>query len=188
MNIKKIAAVCKARGRASLVNVADGDGVVRQYIDAKGAWYPVTGLPLLTESNIPTLFSLSAKDLDNMVIAPCEAPEWINFSDIEKSETNADELPITVTYTGLELMLFQVNGETFVLDKMRLDPILKDYKEDVELWLRGTKDKPYFAVKVGLMVVGIVLPMPMQGGLMGLLENAVKGYNETRYDYAEIGI
>lgn len=176
MRIKKIAAQCKAQGNAILWDVTDSDGVIKQWINTAAAAYPVDGMPYLREDHLPALLSLSNKDIEKMRIEAAAPPDTIDLRDSVEKEAIAEPAEFNILHLSRELMPVRVYDETYFVDAELLEPITAEYK-DTEMWQRRTKDgTPYFAVKAGLMCVGIVMPMQYQQHLVDKLAEAAECY------------
>jgi hypothetical protein len=176
LKIKKIAAVCKARGLADILDQTDGDGVVRQWISSGASVYPVECLPYLTEQHLVTILDLSEKALEKMRIGHKAAPEGICLDDQTDGELMADGVPAIIAYGGRRIAAYTVRGETWFVDVDLLEPILAEHG-DMELWLRKpAAGAPYFAAKAGLLCVGLVFPMDHMRALADLLLGVGEGY------------
>ena len=176
MRIKKIAAQCKAQGNAILWDVTDSDGVIKQWINTAAAAYPVDGMPYLREDHLPALLSLSNKDIEKMRIEAAAPPETFDLRDAVESEGIAEPAEFSINYLDRELRPVRVYGVTYFVDEALMSPITAEYK-DTELWLRQTKNGiQYFAVKAGLMCVGIVMPLVQMQHLINKLGEVVESY------------
>lgn len=177
MKIKKIAAQVKEKGRAELMDVTDSDGVVRQWLSTGVACYPVDGMPYLRPEHLPAVLDLSAKQEDEIRIATVEKPESIDLRDVIKGETKAEGAGFAIYVAGRKALPLMVRGVTYFVDAELLIPILAEYK-DVDLWLRQDSGLTYFAVKVGLMIVGVVFPMTRMQALVDEIGGVMLRYRE----------
>ena len=176
MKIKKIAASCKAHYRAVLWDVVDGDGVMKQWICNGSAAYPVDGLPYQRVEHLPALLSLSSKDEEKMFLDQEQGPESIDLRDAVEKEAIAERAEFSILHLGGELLPVRVYDETSFIDAELLAPIAAEYK-DSELWLRrSASGAVYFAVKAGLMNVGVVMPKLYNQYLVNKLTEAVECY------------
>ena len=153
MKLKKIAAVCKAFGQAYLIDVPDKTGTVRQWIGTGMAAYPVSGIPYLEPENLEPLLEISAESVRIKRIDP---PEEISFAHSSDFEAKAEETAISLCLGGKQLLALWDGTETIIIDKALLGPITAEY-DDVDFYKRGS-ERPYIAVKAGLMLVGVILP------------------------------
>lgn len=180
MKIKKIAAVCKARCMARLMDYTDSDGVVHQWISTGHSAYPVEGLPYLTEEHMATVLDLGEKQLKNMVISHDAAPASLDFRDAADNETQMREEAFSVVYSGKVYQPYTVRGETQFVDFELLTPIVTEYK-DVELWLREMPGGGrYFAAKAGLLCVALILPTGNMDKLAQALESVGASYRSDK--------
>ncbi len=154
MKHKKIAAVCKAFGQAYLIDVPDKTGTVRQWIGTDRAAYPVSGIPYLEPENLEPLLEISSESVRIKRIDP---PEEISFAHSSDFETEAEESAISLCLGGKQLLALWDGTETIIIDKQLLGPITAEYNEAVRFYKRGS-ERPYIAVKAGLMLVGVILP------------------------------
>lgn len=177
MKLKKIAAVCKGSGTAVLWDATDREGVVHQWICSGGAAYPVEGLPYLTQEHMVTVLDLSEKQQEKMKIEHTPAPDIFDFSDTADGEAMAKEAAFTVVYGGTAFLPVSCEQRTQFLDWERLAPITAEYK-DLQFWRRGSENGlKYYAVKAGLLCVGIVAP---SYGLEELKERILRTVGDYR--------
>ena len=178
MRAKRIAAQVKAQGRAELWDVADSEGVVRQWISTGVAAYPVDGMPYLRVDNLPALLSLSEKELEKILLEAADKPERIDLRDCVEAEAHAQDQGLVIGIGGHEIMPVLARGRTYMIDTALLTPILAEHKA-AELWLREAENGwKYFAAKSGLLLVGIVLPLERQDSVanaLTLLGEAYRG-------------
>ena len=156
MKIKKIAARCVEAKSATIYDYIDGAGAVRQWIGAGMAMYPVDGMPYLAPEHLAALFGLTEKQLEKMSMSASAAPDGIVFQDAADHEILAEQENVTIIFCGEELIPVTAQGKTRFLNRKLLEPIWSEY-DNTQFWLRRTPTgMPYFAVKAGLMLVGIV--------------------------------
>ena len=160
MRAKRIAAQVKAQGRAELWDVVDGEGVVRQWISTGVAAYPVDGMPYLKAANLD--------------LRDCTAAEAI-----------AQDQGLTIGVGGHEIVPVMARGQTYFVDMATLTPITAEHKS-AELWLRESKEWcKYFAVKAGLLLAGIVLPMARQASVARALTLLGAAYHDDERGEAD---
>ena len=159
MRIKKIAAQCVAARRMTLWDHVDRDGVMQQWITNGFAAWPLCGLPQLDEAHLPVVFDLTDKQVENMIFRHDNAPETIDFADAIAGEALASAAPVRIRWGDGVLQPVTAGGRTWMLDTDYLAPVTAEY-DDFDYYLRHTPDgRPYFALKNGLLIVGIVMPM-----------------------------
>lgn len=178
MKIKKIAAVLKDRGVANIYDRLTGDGVAEQWIGSGSAFYPVGGLPWMNVEHLPVLLDLSPKQAKDMAFTHESLPGCIDVRDTPAEEWAGAAYPVTIKSAGDELVAVRARDKVWFLDRALLEPILAEYEEP-EYWLRGDKIK-YFAIKAGLMVVGVVLPMTKMGAVADICYQIGSGYRDER--------
>lgn len=132
---------------------------MRQYISNGFAAYPLDGMPYLQEKHLATVLDLSEKQAETMVLRMDESPEEIDFRDGAEGEVMAEPAEVGIVWNERPLLPLGVRGTTYFINCDYLKPITAEYKH-TELWYRKTPEgTPYFAVKEGLMLVGIVMPL-----------------------------
>jgi hypothetical protein len=121
---------------------------------AKGEWF-------LTEENIIALFDITEKQMDSgkISISRDTAPKSLNLDHTDEGEVMLDREIMTLGYGGrIVRPIFTRHGLEFI-DTDYLTP-LADVADALELFERRTEDgEPYFAAKMGLMIVGVIMPL-----------------------------
>lgn len=178
MKIKKITSLCKRNQMAFLWDVTDAEGVVHQWICTGNSAYPVDGLPYLSTENMVTIMDISDKQIEKMQIEHTPAPTNFDFSDTADIEYPAGAAQFSIIYGGETYLIFNAEGNTRFVKYECMAPIYKEH-EGVEIWLRKSEaGSPYFAVKAGLLLVGIVMPSNNLDELAGAMEFAASIYRE----------
>lgn len=154
MKIRKIAAVCKAAGTAYLIDVPDKTGTVHQWISSGCAAYPVSGIPYLEPENLEPLLEISS---ESVRIKRTDPPEKISFAHSSDFEVKAEETAISLCLNTKQLLALWDGTETIIIDKVLLGPITAEFDE-ISFYKRGS-ELPYIAVKAGLMLVGVIMPI-----------------------------
>lgn len=157
MKIRKIASICRDSGKVNIIDYVDSDGVVQQWITEGHAAYPATGMPYLEAEHIPQVFELTKKQAEEMNIEAVPAPASISFRDAISGEIQCTDEPVGISFCGQHFLPVTAADETWLIDRTYLAPILAEYPE-VLFFLRSNGSTTYFAIKAGLMLVGIVLP------------------------------
>jgi|GEM_PF-2920168 hypothetical protein len=155
MKIKKIAAVCKARGCATIWDKTDSDGAMRQWIVTGASAYPVECLPYITEQHLATLMDLSAKQAAEIAFKHTDAPEKMCLDDVCDGEILCREEPYSIVYGGRGINVYYAAGEAWFIDFSLLQPIV-----------------------AGLLCVGIVLPLDHHENLADMLRSTGEAYRE----------
>lgn len=160
MRVKKIGALCKARGICYLYDEVDEDGEIRrQWITNGAAMWPVSGLPMLRESNLSTLFDFQGKTVEKMLIKEAIMPEWLAgvLQDYESWENELQESSLRILSDGKEWTALDSDGKTTWIDAALLGPC---WTTQTRLVRRETERTEVVAVLDGLLLSGILLPMP----------------------------
>lgn len=170
MKVKKIGTLCKARGRCYLITELTEEGEIkRQWISNGAAMWLVSGLPLLTESNLSTLFDYSPNVAEKIQIKAAELPQKIYdvTHDLRDGERLLQESSIRIRVDGDELMALTA-GERVIW--VRSEMLAPCWTKETQLVLRETGNgDDAVAVCDGLFLVGIVMPAVMQEETFGEL-------------------
>ena len=163
MKVKKIGALCKARGTCYLFDeLTEGGEIVRQWISNGAAMWPVSGLPMLSEANLSTLFDFAESAVEKMKIAEKELPGWLCgvAHDLRDGEAQMQESNIRIRVDGEELMALTAGASVYWLKADYLKPC---WTKETALFLRKDEDgEAVIAVCDGLFLAGIVMPAVLQ--------------------------
>ena len=159
MKVKKIGALCKARGICYLYDELTEEGEIRrQWISNGAALWPVSGLPQIRDSNLSTLFDFSAETVKKMRIAEKELPAtmYAVCHDLRDGEPEMQESIIRIIRGGEELMALISGPKITWLKSALLAPC---WTKETKL-LRRTREDGMEVVAVcdGLFLSGIILP------------------------------
>lgn len=153
MGIKKIEAICKAARR--IVVLWGGEC---QWIGDGSAFYPVYGLPILTEENIFTMFDIPEDKRSKFVFTETEMPATYNFSDQCDSEVPLVREEISVIRYGMTLIPFKTSEGITYVDRRYLKP-LEDGENEYVLCERTAKNgQVYIVAKQGFLLAGVIMP------------------------------
>lgn len=159
MKVKKIGALCKAQGVCYLYDELTEEGEIRrQWICNGVALWPVSGLPMLRESNLATLFDFSAETVRKMRIKESELPEpmYDVCHDLRDGEPELQESFIRVLRDGEELMALTSGTKVTWLKSALLAPC---WTKETKLLRRQRKyGMEVVAVCDGLFLSGIIMP------------------------------
>lgn len=161
MKVKKIGALCKARGTCFLFDeLSEAGEIVRQWISNGAALWPVSGLPMLRESNLTTLFDFQSPE--KMQIAEKELPGWLYplCHDLRDGEAELQESSIRVRADGDELMALTAGASVIWLRSDMLKPCWT--KETRLVLRRDTEGRKAVMVCDGLFLAGIIMPAVMR--------------------------
>ena len=163
MKVKKIGALCKARGVCYLFDELTEEGEIsRQWISNGAAMWPVSGLPMLREANLSTLFDFSESTVEKMKIAEKALPGWLYgvSYDLRDGEAQLQESNIRIRVDGEELMALTAGATVYWL---RADYLKPCWTKETQLILRRDEDgETVIAVFDGLFLAGIVMPAVLQ--------------------------
>lgn len=151
MEIKKIINLCKKSGQ---LRIFENEGA--QWISDGYACYPLFGLPLFDEASICAAYDITAKKAAKMHITfDLNLPLNLDFSDDTENEMQRERgealfgalIPITTSH-GIE----------FIQSKY-LTPFSDSDDKMLFIYERTSEaGNTYFAVKDGLMLVGLIMP------------------------------
>ena len=156
MKIKSIAAICKKQ-KSVIIHNTDTEGVI---LNTGAAAYMCMGLPKVTEKELLAIF-----DID-----PCKWGGWrvciqpvsgkLNFEDNDSDEELINRADVTFCYQGVEIAPLMTSSGIIFLDTKYLVPFSD--LDSYELYERITSEgSPYIAVKAGMILVGLILPIEM---------------------------
>lgn len=154
MGIKKIEAICKASRR--IVVLWGGEC---QWIGDGSAFYPVYGLPILTEEHIFTMFDIPEDKRSKYLFTETEMPAAYDFTDHCDSEVPLVREELSVIRYGATLIPLKTSeGITFV-NKRYLKP-LEDSENEYVLCERTAKNgQVYIVAKQGFLIAGVIMPV-----------------------------
>ena len=156
MKVKKAVDICKKRSCLTLYDSTDG-----QWLSDGGAVYPLFDLPEFSEETICLAYDINAKKAATMVIARHpNLPEHIDFSDAALGEAQVVEGPMDINYKGKWLKPIITSQGIEFINGEYLKPLADVSDEGLLFYERISKSgHKYFAVKQGLLIVAIILPM-----------------------------
>ena len=161
MKVKRIGALCKASKRCYLWNeLTEAGEIRRQWIsNGEGLW-PVSGLPMLSESNLSTLFDFSPNQLKEMIVKEEALPEKLYgiLYDFAEGEEALQESFIRLRKDGTEYMALTAGSRVIWLATELLRPC---WGNQPRLVRREIEESDAIAVLDGLMLAGIIMPAIM---------------------------
>ena len=178
MIFKNLTALCRAHKRIILY----GDPEELQWAGDGGAIYPLHGMPGMVEEDLRAVFDVPEKDEEKFLIDHhLTLPEGICYKEVDqKGETQLrPEAWILKRYDKLFVPVQTSRGLRFY-NPDYLKP-LKDLQNTLELYERHAADgSMYFAVKSGMLLQAIVLPLaPDYGKLLEELLEICQGLQQT---------
>jgi len=139
--------------------VNDEGEVIEQWLGVHGAIYPLPDLPHLTEEHIVALFDITEKQRESTYITHTQLPERINYGHTDPAEVMLDREKMTLGYGKRIVRPIMTTDGLELIDNDYLTP-LADIADELEIFERHTDDgQIYFAVKMGLMLVGVIMPL-----------------------------
>lgn len=152
MKISKIAKLCKDAKLVCMTSTEAG-----LWIGNGSAVYFVPEFTNMDCDGIALAFGIDEKKKEKIIFTNLDMSGF-NMQDIDPAESLCEPMGINFWQEGDILRPYRTEAGVLCLVGSYLEP-LRDEMEAREVYLRYTKDgKPYFAVKVGLMLYAIVMP------------------------------
>lgn len=107
MKIKNIAAICKKNKQVVLFNRTEDGETVQQFISDGAACYPVSGLPILDEESVLTIFDVPEKQREGWYVKYAPVPKELNFEDTDRGERVIEQRNFSIVYAGKTLKPLQ---------------------------------------------------------------------------------
>jgi len=168
MKMKALAALCKKESVYFLYDRDNGNKKPQQWLGVNGALYVLPDLPYLTEAHIAALFDVA--ESKRGLIIPGDFPENLSGEDTCPGEGVLDPEEITITY-GERIVRPYMTREGLEFINVEYMKPLADYGDYLELYERRTEGgQLYFAAKNGLVIVGLIMPVRIDEGLVDDME------------------
>ena len=152
MKIKKIAAIVNKERR-----IVVSDGAYCQWLQFRGACYPLHGLPPMAKISFFKMFDIPADKWEKYYFNELELPQDISFEDVLREEQVLDRGKIHIAIRGRVLEPLVTSQGLVFIDVRYLAPFSDD--DNYELYERTAADgSPYIAVKSGMELMGVILP------------------------------
>lgn len=157
MKFKKIIDLCKRSETMYLYNAEDGT----QWISDGYSMFPINGMTELSIDMICRMFDISDSKREKMMTNHfLTLPESFDFSDIPISENACSIFTAELRYSGKQLVAIRTSSGIKFIEKSYLAPFDDEDKSMTELYERTMQSgETYFAVKKGLLLRGIILPI-----------------------------
>lgn len=125
-----------------------------------GAAYPMINLPRFDMDSLCKTYDITDKQAKKMYLREKgELSETYCFLDSAPGETIAERGSMCILDGNKCLVPFQTSQGIVFIDAKYLQPFA-DIEDDIELYERQTESgATYFAVKLGLIIVGIIMPV-----------------------------
>lgn len=169
MKTKPIISLCSKSHRMELCQDADRGA---QWLSDGHALYLLGGLPDLTTDILCSMYDISEKNKDKIVFRDeSELPEHINFDDIEEYNLTACPLDISLKYGGDILIPLKTELGLFFVNNEYLKPFSDSQFEELSFFLRYSPERGfhYIAVKRGLLLEGLILPIELKDDFVNKL-------------------
>ena len=152
MKIKKVAAVVSKERR-----IVVSDGAYCQWLQFRGAFYPLYGLPPLAKVSFFKMFDIPADKWEKYYYNEIPLPDGVSFEDVCKEEQVLDRGRLRIVLGGRTLEPLVTSQGLIFFDVRYLAPFADD--DNYELYERTATDgSPYIAVKSGMELAGVILP------------------------------
>lgn len=181
MKIKKAFDICKKSKIISTFKNNDD-----QWLSDGKAAYPLNGLPELTEECICRLYDIKDTQREKIkFFINRNKPVDINFEDMDGSESDTEAMNIGVVIDGIGVCLPIMTEEGLMfIERRYLEPLFDVQQNDIFIKLRRSKEGiNYLAVKVGLLLFAVILPVEITDEFvvkLGDLYSAAIAANENR--------
>ncbi len=155
MKIKKIIDLIK---KSKILHIYEDKSC--QWLSDGSAVYPLFDLPEVTAETICAMYDITPKEIEKMAIKTDPLPKVLNFKDCDEYEQLTAKSTIELIYHGKTLILYASSQGVAFVDKKYFAPF-GDIDEDyLRVYERYTETGGlYFAVKNGMELVGIIMPV-----------------------------
>ncbi|MBR5094463.1 MAG: hypothetical protein IK095_05160 [Oscillospiraceae bacterium] len=171
MIFKNLVMLCRAHKRILLYGGPDGT----QWIGEGNAIYPLHGMPPMDRTALPVVFDVQQKDLGKYTIKHEDAlPSIFDYHDTAP-EMQLQPEPISLVLSGALLRPLRTSRGLMFYDPDYLRP-LRDLQDTLEIYERATaQGQVYFAVKSGLLLQALILPLRVDKVRLLTLLQAMEG-------------
>ena len=160
MKLKKVAALCAKMEAFYLFDEMEEGGVlVRQWLGDGRSAYPLSGLPVLDESNLCAMFDISDKKRKKCFLTRKPMPESLNVEDCAKGERALyDEWP-TVEHNGYVVKPLSAGDSIVFVQTAYLSP-LEDMADYLRFYERvDDTGQTYIVAKNGMEIAAVIMPV-----------------------------
>lgn len=167
MKVKNIINLCKKRKHFIIFNEPD----CQWLSDGSGA-YPLAGLPKLDEDVICHMYDINDSQREKTQFTYSNSlAEIYNYFDTDEDETPTEISEISIIDDGITLLPVVTEQGLMLIDNKYLAPFSDSRKDELELYLRiNSAAEPFFVVKKGLLMYGIVMPRKVDERFVSRLE------------------
>ena len=155
MKIKKIIDLIKKSGNLCIYDGKDG-----QWLSDGYAIYPIFEMPKVCAVTICAMYDITAKQADKMRIIDClTLPGTYNFESAIENEQILAQCPIEIIVGDKRLVSYSTSQGIAFVDKRYFAPFSDMDESMLRVYERYTANSDlYFAVKNGLILVGVIPP------------------------------
>lgn len=160
MRLKKVAALCAKSGAFYLFDeMGEGGELIRQWLGDGRSAYPLSGLPVLGESNLCAMFDISDKKRKKCFLARKPLPDSLDVADYVQGErTLYDEWP-TVEHNGYVVKPLSTGDSIVFIQVAYLSP-LEDMADYLRFYERvDDTGQAYIVAKNGMEIAAVIMPV-----------------------------
>ena len=181
MKLKSIAAICRKKKYAVLFNDPEHD---EQYVSVGAAVYKLEGLPFLTIEMLLRIFDVTEEEATKWFFDERPLPEFLCFANDcnERDIENIEEFP-RLSWKGYDMLPLQVSNGIMAINAELLKPLEKS--QYMRLFERGSKRGNYIAVKDGLELKALIMPLLPTDDLLDQLITLANGIRTRIADLAD---
>lgn len=155
MKFKAAISLCK---RAKQVILLEHESV--QWIGDGSALYALYDMPELDEGAICAVCDISDSQAEKIKFMQMHSPEKISLEHNDPGEVLLMPGPLAVKQGSLELLPYNTSTGVEFIDAAYMRPFGDVESDLLEVYERRTPDgDPYFAVKAGLILLGLIFPV-----------------------------
>ncbi len=156
MKIRKIIDICKRSGQILLYESGQ-----EQWISDGSAIYPMINLPRFDENSLCKTYDITEKQADKIIFRHEERlPLSVDFSDATDDENIVQRGSICILDAGRTIVPYETSEGVMFVDAKYLQPFADSDDRLLTLYERRSKNRQiYFAVKSGLLLIGIITPI-----------------------------
>lgn len=160
MKLKKVAALCAKIGAFYLFDeIGEGGELIRQWLGDGRSAYPLSGLPVLGESNLCAMFDIPEKKQKKCFFKRETIPESLNVEDYAKGERTLYDEWHTVEHNGYVVKPLSTNDDIMFVQTAYLSP-LEDMADYLRFYERvDDTGQAYIVAKNGMEIVAVIMPV-----------------------------
>lgn len=173
MKIKTVISICKKERHIALV-----EGAGRQWLGTACALYPLLDAPWFDRESLCATYDIDDAVREKIRFTEGEAPSTLCFETSDQTESAAKSDGMTIGYGGDILRPVHTEQGVMFINEKYLAPFAGD---DADIYVRYMKGgTPYFAVKRGFMLYGIIMPVVVGENFADELKQLVREIEVNR--------